>query len=50
METERANVTDKPYYVGLDVGTNSVGWAVTDTDYNLLRFRGKWNCQEKCSL
>ena len=31
----------KPYYIGLDVGTSSVGWAVTDTNYNLLRFRGK---------
>lgn len=28
-------------YVGLDVGTNSVGWAVTDEDYNVLRLRGK---------
>ena len=41
METERTITTSKPYYVGLDVGTNSVGWAVTDTDYNILRFRGK---------
>lgn len=29
------------YYLGLDIGTNSVGWAVTDMDYNLLRFNGK---------
>ena len=29
------------YYIGLDVGTNSVGWAVTDTSYNLLRAKGK---------
>lgn len=29
------NVND--YYVGLDIGTNSVGWAVTDTKYNILR-------------
>lgn len=28
------------YYLGLDIGTNSVGWAVTDLDYNLLRFNG----------
>ena len=28
------------YYLGLDIGTDSVGWAVTDTDYNLLRFKG----------
>ena len=29
------------YYIGLDVGTDSVGWAVTDHDYNVLRFKGK---------
>ncbi len=29
------------YYIGLDVGTSSVGWAVTDADYNILRFHGK---------
>ena len=23
------------YYLGLDIGTDSVGWAVTDTDYKL---------------
>lgn len=28
------------YYIGLDVGTDSVGWAVTDLDYNILRFKG----------
>lgn len=28
------------YYLGLDVGTNSVGWAVTDKDYNILKFKG----------
>ena len=31
----------KPYYIGLDGGTNSVGWAVTDTAYNLLRHKGQ---------
>ena len=30
----------KDYYIGLDVGTDSVGWAVTDKDYNLLKFKG----------
>ena len=29
------------YYIGLDVGTNSVGWAVTDEFYNILRAKGK---------
>lgn len=27
------------YYVGLDIGTSSVGWAVTDTDLNLVKAR-----------
>lgn len=31
----------KEYYLGLDMGTNSVGWAVTDTQYNLMRAKGK---------
>ena len=29
------------YYIGLDVGTDSVGYAVTDTHYNLLKYRGE---------
>lgn len=29
------------YYIGLDVGTDSVGWAVTDTAYHLLKCSGK---------
>ena len=29
------------YYLGLDIGTNSVGWAVTDPSYRLERFRKK---------
>ena len=32
---------DANYYLGFDVGTNSVGWAVTDENYNLLRKKGK---------
>lgn len=31
----------KKYYVGLDIGTNSVGYAVTDTDYKLLKHGGE---------
>lgn len=30
----------KEYFVGLDIGTSSVGWAVTDVHYNLLRKKG----------
>lgn len=32
---------EKEYFVGLDMGTSSCGWAVTDTNYNLLRAKGK---------
>ena len=31
----------KDYYIGLDIGTNSVGWAVTDTEYNIPDFNRK---------
>ena len=29
------------YYIGLDIGTSSVGWAVTDEAYNVLKFNSK---------
>ena len=29
------------YFLGLDIGTNSVGWSVTDDNYNILNFNGK---------
>ncbi|MDE6750189.1 MAG: type II CRISPR RNA-guided endonuclease Cas9 [Lachnospiraceae bacterium] len=35
------NQEDNKYYLGLDMGTHSVGWAVTDTNYHLLRAKGK---------
>lgn len=31
----------KEYFLGLDIGTSSLGWAVTDTDYKILRAKGK---------
>ena len=31
----------RDYYLGLDLGTSSVGWAVTDEEYNILRFNKK---------
>lgn len=31
----------KNYYLGLDIGTDSVGWAVTDESYSLLKFHGE---------
>ena len=38
----------KEYYLGLDMGTSSVGWAVTDQNYNILRAKGKdlWGIRE----
>ena len=29
------------YYLGLDIGTDSVGYAVTDEEYKLLKFKGE---------
>lgn len=29
------------YTIGLDIGTNSVGWAVINKEYNMLRVKGK---------
>lgn len=29
------------YYLGFDIGTDSVGYAVTDENYNILKFNGK---------
>ena len=40
MEEKKTIRPHSPYYIGLDVGTNSVGWAVTDPEYNVLRFKG----------
>ncbi len=31
----------KNYYLGLDIGTDSVGYAVTDENYNLIKFHGE---------
>ena len=35
------NLKEISYYVGLDCGTNSVGYAVTDQEYNLLKAGNK---------
>ena len=32
---------NKNLFIGLDVGSDSVGWAVTDEDFNLYRLKGK---------
>ncbi|MDO4976604.1 MAG: type II CRISPR RNA-guided endonuclease Cas9, partial [Eubacteriales bacterium] len=36
------------YYLGLDMGTSTVGWAVTDEEYRLIRKKGKdlWGVRE----
>lgn len=39
---------NQKYYLGLDMGTSSVGWAVTDSEYQLIRRKGKdmWGIRE----
>lgn len=32
---------DKTYFIGLDIGSNSVGWAITDSQGKLMRVKGK---------
>lgn len=36
------------YFIGFDLGTSSIGWAVTDTQYRILRKKGKdlWGMRE----
>lgn len=34
-------VASKEYYMGLDIGTNSVGWAVTNPNYEVLKFHSR---------
>ena len=34
-------MNNKEYFLGFDIGTGSVGWAVTDTDYNLIKLNRK---------
>lgn len=38
----------REYFLGLDMGTSSVGWAVTDEKYQLLKVKGKdlWGIRE----
>ena len=31
----------KKYYLGLDIGTDSVGYAVVDSEYSLLKYKGE---------
>lgn len=32
---------EKDYFIGLDIGTNSCGYAITDENYNILKLKGK---------
>lgn len=32
---------NKPYYIGLDLGSSSIGWAVIDSEYKLISKSGK---------
>ena len=41
MKQNGNNEKQGNWYLGLDVGTSSCGWAVTDQDYNILKFKGK---------
>lgn len=41
MKTNGNDKRSGSYYVGLDVGTESSGWAVTDEKYNLKKCNGK---------
>ena len=40
MKTNGNDARKGNYYIGLDVGTESVGWAVTDNEYNVKKFKG----------
>lgn len=35
------NKTQQPYYLGLELNDDAIGWAVTDRSYNILRISGK---------
>lgn len=39
MKSEKRTYPD--YFIGIDAGTDSVGWAVTDEQYNILKFGKK---------
>ncbi|MBO5287516.1 MAG: type II CRISPR RNA-guided endonuclease Cas9 [Clostridia bacterium] len=41
MKKNFNDVNVKDYYIGLDIGTSSVGFSVTDTEYNLKKHNGK---------
>ena len=38
MKNNGNNLKTSNYYIGLDVGTDSLGWAVTDEKYNICKY------------
>ena len=44
--------SQEPYYIGLNVGPTYAAYAVTNTSYNLSRFKGKdmWGVYKYCLL
>lgn len=38
------------YNIGLDMGTGSVGWAVTDSEGKLLHFKNSQHGEAACSI
>ena len=41
MELKKSNKIYGDYYIGLDIGTNSVGIAAMDQNYNLIKYKGE---------
>ena len=41
MKANKNNLKSNAYYIGLDIGTNSVGFATTDENYELKKHLGK---------
>lgn len=39
--SKKTTDTQNGYYIGLDIGTDSIGWAATDMQYRLLKSHGK---------
>jgi CRISPR/Cas system Type II protein with McrA/HNH and RuvC-like nuclease domain len=38
---EIVNMINKNYYIGIDIGTDSVGYAVANENYSLCKFKGE---------
>lgn len=41
LNEKNSSLHKKDYFIGLDIGTDSVGYAVTDEDYILRRCKGE---------